>query len=70
MEGLVMSAIDQQLVTELRNKLSVRMGQRDMLEAGRDKPGTEDQIRALDADVEVICKDLYAAERRLKESVT
>jgi hypothetical protein len=66
-----MSAWQQQRVDELKQQFAMTMARRTELEAAR-KTNVDgvaaEQIKRLDADIEQACRDLYAAERRLKET--
>jgi len=61
-----MNAINHELVKELRTRLGVLLGQREMLEVARDRDGINDQIKRLDDDVAVLCRDIYNAEHGLR----
>ena len=66
-----MSVWQQQQVDELRQRIGVCMQRRAELEGVRVSPTAAapaaDQIRRLDSDLQVLCRDLAAAERKLKD---
>jgi hypothetical protein len=66
-----MSTWLQQQANELRQRISTCMHRRSELEGARATPAgaaaVAGQIRALDADTEALCRDLYMIERKLKK---
>jgi hypothetical protein len=62
------STWQQQRVDELKQQLAMAMARRTELEAAREArtDGAAEQIKRLDADLELLCRDLYDAERQLK----
>jgi hypothetical protein len=61
--------LKQQAIDDLRQRFADVFGRRGRLAAGRkdgDAAAANEQIKRLDADIEVLCRDLYAAERSLR----
>jgi hypothetical protein len=63
-----MSAWQQQVCDDLRRRFADMFARRHELAAQRQThaDGAAEQIKRLDADIEQVCRDLYAAERRLR----
>jgi hypothetical protein len=65
-----MSVWQQQMVDQLKQRLSHQLARRGELEAARKAhtDGAAEQIKRLDADIERVSRDLYAAEYRLRQT--